>query len=159
MSSSPVVDFEIGVSVDKDACDLRAAAERVVTLLARQAEHAAVALSVTGAGQCHADGRRLQQVLLNLVVNAIQTQHGGGSVTIAINADGFTVSDQGGGLPAAVVERLFEPFVTMRSEGTGLGLHIAKAIIDTHGADLTYRTRSGGACFMVSGLEAIDAGD
>jgi signal transduction histidine kinase len=144
--------FAGGIHVQLAPCDLRAVVERVIRLLRRQAEHAAVDLHVDGTGSCIADSARLAQVLFNLIGNAIQAQHGGGVVTVQINDDGFMVRDQGGGLPEAVITRLFQPFVTTRSDGTGLGLHIAKAIIDAHEADLTYQTRDGGACFMVSRL-------
>jgi signal transduction histidine kinase len=98
---------------------------------------------------------------MNLLLNAIQAIQGGGgrsgdgAVEIFLAADGFTVSDNGPGIPPALVPHLFEPFTSDKPAGTGLGLHLARAIAQAHGARLEYRPRAGGgACFVFSGLPA-----
>ncbi|MEO6665769.1 MAG: GAF domain-containing sensor histidine kinase, partial [Nitrospiria bacterium] len=84
-----------------------------------------------------ADGEQLVLVLANLLTNAGQAMPGGGLTRIGVRPDGdgrvaFTVSDQGDGIPAALQSRLFEPFVTTRSEGTGLGLWVCRKIVEQH---------------------------
>ncbi len=155
--------FSKGMSVQPVACDLRAVAETVVRLLRRQAEHAGVELSVSGQARVQADPARLRQLLMNLVLNAIQAQHaqGGGAggaeqrgnVRVLIASDGLSVSDDGPGVDPALVPQLFEPFASSRPHGAGLGLHLARAISDAHGGLLSYQAQDRGACFTLSGLK------
>ena len=108
--------------------------------------------------QVQADSVQIQQVLLNLLRNAIdacqslepalrrvvvRSLRAGGSVLI-------TVSDRGAGVPAAQQEKLFLPFFTTKAEGVGLGLSLSHSIIQAHGGTLTYRDNpEGGAIFEV----------
>lgn len=84
-----------------------------------------------------ADAIKLRQGLKNLVANAMQAQPGGGEVAVEIRcADGrveLRVHDAGTGLPEALRGRAGEPFLTTRSEGTGLGLALVHAIAAIHG--------------------------
>jgi len=96
----------------------------------------------------------LVAVLLNLVENAVQ--HGGQEVAINVVldqvADGFLiqVSDDGPGIPNAIRERIFEPFYTTNTRGTGLGLTVAKTIVKEHGGVLECCNNDAqGACFLV----------
>jgi len=151
--------FSKGISVDLRDCSLRAVADDVLRLLRRQSEHAGVGLQVRGDDALvRADPDRLRQLLLNLVLNAIQAQHGGGEVRVILEPGGFRVEDDGPGLDTEMVDRAFEPFRSGRSEGTGLGLHIARAIAEAHDASLHYRPgESGGATFSLTGLPTAGA--
>lgn len=156
--------FSKGMHVSVQPCALRRVAEDVVRLLRRQAEHAGVVLEITGEAEVSADPARLRQLLMNLLLNAIQaaqsraTSEGigdtEGRVTIVITTDGFTVTDNGPGVAPELAARLFEPFTTNRTAGTGLGLHLAKAIAEAHGAhirlDADHRP---GARFVFAGLK------
>jgi signal transduction histidine kinase len=101
---------------------------------------------------------RLQQVLLNLVVNAQEALRGSPrSRTIRIvgsTTEGravVEVHDTGPGIPADALPRLFEPFYTTKTDGTGLGLAISTDIVRDLGGDLTARNApDGGAIFRVS---------
>lgn len=153
--------FSKGMHVTRQACDVRQVAEDVVRLLRRQAEHAGSQVHITGEATVSADPARLRQLLMNLLLNAIQAvqghDHGDaqGRVEIGILPDGFSVTDNGPGVAPAVAERLFEPFTTTRAAGTGLGLHLAKAIAEAHGARLHLdQTHRPGARFVLSGLPA-----
>lgn len=86
------------------------------------------------------DSSELQQVFMNLVVNAVQAMNEKGTVRITTRYDAATdevearVSDTGHGIPAAVIDRIFDPFFTTKAsgKGTGLGLSIAYGIVTKH---------------------------
>lgn len=145
--------FSRGMSVRRESCPLRPLAEGVLRLLERQATHAQVTLGLEGDATVQADPQRLRQLLMNLLVNAIQALHGkGGRVTVRLLSDGLAVEDDGPGVPPDLLPRLFEPFASGRAGGTGLGLHLARAVAEAHGARLVHEPRSPGACFRILGL-------
>jgi two-component system NtrC family sensor kinase len=98
-----------------------------------------------------ADAGQLQQVLLNLVLNAEQAMRGAAHRRLAIavrhdpriNALELQVSDSGHGIEAASLSRIFDPFFTTRDvgEGTGLGLSICYGIVRDHGGQITVESR------------------
>lgn len=102
------------------------------------------------------DGQRLAQVLANLVDNARQASGPQGSVRIRVDLTGFTVSDNGPGVPEAERERIFDRLVRLddardrRSGGSGLGLAIARGVVRAHGGDLTCEPSAVGAVFRVA---------
>jgi signal transduction histidine kinase len=83
-----------------------------------------------------ADGDMLYQAFLNLLINGMQAMPGGGAidVTVEIGDDSLWlyVEDEGDGVPAAVLEKIWDPFFTTKEKGTGLGLGIVKNIIEAH---------------------------
>ncbi len=105
----------------------------------------------------HADQAQHQQMVLSLVRNAIEALADAGvsGRTVVIRTarapDGrveLSVCDNGPGVAADMVDRLFMPFVTTKASGTGLGLAISQTIAQTHGATLAYRANvPAGACF------------
>jgi signal transduction histidine kinase len=110
-------------------------------------------VAVEGQGTVSADPARMRQLAMNLLLNAIQAQHGGGAVRIIVAPDGFAVEDEGPGVAPERVPQLFEAFASGRPEGTGLGLHLARAIAEAHGATLRYEPRQPrGARFVLGGL-------
>lgn len=90
----------------------------------------------------------LQQVLINLMVNALQAMPEGGRLDLATRAVGskvrITVTDTGTGMPDEVLARIFDPFyTTKRSEGTGLGLSISRNLVTRVGGTITVHSRPG----------------
>ncbi len=82
--------------------------------------------------------------------------HGGAGVTIRVDAtpDGFTISDNGPGVPPEEREEVFTHGVTSSESGTGLGLAIVQHVVESHGWDVEMtESRSGGAKLVISGLE------
>jgi two-component system, NtrC family, sensor histidine kinase HydH len=100
------------------------------------------------------DAERLQQALENVLRNAVQASPAGIKVVAEISQqDGslhFAVRDSGSGITAGEEERIFEPFVTGRVQGVGLGLAITRRIVELHGGSVTARNRSeGGAELLI----------
>ena len=100
------------------------------------------------------DGARMKQVLLNLVQNAVQASPRGSRVRVAIQREGdqvlVSVSDQGCGIPPAQRDKVFSPFFTTKSGGTGLGLPVSQKIVSAHGGRLELaRSDARGTTFLV----------
>jgi two-component system sensor kinase FixL len=112
------------------------------------------------------DAIQLQQVMLNLVRNAIEAVQAEGSerlVRLRTSHAGtgveMSVSDLGPGLDAAIRGRLFEAFATTKPAGTGLGLAISRSIVEAHGGQLAWRPNEPrGSCFHFF-LPAVDNGE
>ena len=124
-------------------------AERVVALHEGTARAAGVALRATGEARAtQGDGRKILQVLVNLVQNALAASARGGEVVVSVAEEGgdvvFEVRDRGAGLDPDVAGRAFHPGVTSRTDGSGLGLPIALAIARQHGGELSLVDREGG---------------
>jgi PAS domain S-box-containing protein len=101
-----------------------------------------------------ADRSRLHQLIANLFRNAIE--HGGDAVTVTVEdqPEGFSVADNGSGLPSDARTTIFETGYSTRDHGTGLGLNIVRKIADTHGWDIhATDSAEGGARFEVTGVE------
>ncbi len=142
-----ILAYAKGLTVKCQPCALADLAEGVRQLLQRQAEHAGVLVDITGPDhQVQADPLRLRQLLLNLVLNAIQACQGQDEarVIIALHADGLEITDNGPGFPDHIRSGLGQPFRSDRAGGTGLGLHLAHAIATAHGASLTIPDGPGG---------------
>lgn len=103
------------------------------------------------------DPELLQQVLLNIVKNAVQAMSYEGELEVGIinikNKDRveILVKDSGKGIPEEDMKKLFLPFFTTKADGTGLGLAIVKKIVDAHNGSITVDTgKNGGATFRIS---------
>ena len=158
-----LLSFSRGLTVRCEPCDLLQLSEGVRRLLQRQADHAGVTVQIVDArttrpgGKVQADPLRLRQLLLNLLLNGIQAAQSGEDepqVRLLVRDHGWVVEDSGPGVAPELVPHLFEAFRSGREDGTGLGLHLAKAIADAHGAQLRYARSSRGTEFQLDGLAA-----
>ena len=119
------------------------------------------------ADQVLVDRVQIQQVVINLLRNAIDAMHGASrpelKVRVERRQDGFTVvsvSDTGSGLDESVRARLFEPFMTTKQDGMGVGLSICKGIVEAHGGEIWAENNAGaGATFRFSLPHAEMAAD
>ena len=102
--------------------------------------------------------QELQQVLVNLLVNAIHAMPDGGTLDLATrDAAGWVeieVADRGPGLAPEVLAQLFQPFVTRKKDGTGLGLWISRGIVERYGGDIVAANRDGGGAVFTVRLKA-----
>ncbi len=146
--------FTRGMTVQVATIEAHVEVDAVLRLLDHQAAHAGVRLRRIGEARILADGQRLRQLLMNLVLNGIQAQHlVGGLVDVVLDDAGLRVIDDGPGVSPELVPALFTPFTSARDQGTGLGLHLAKAVADAHGWSLAYEPRKPrGASFRVGGI-------
>ena len=104
---------------------------------------------------CRIDPEQLQQVILNLLQNAMQAMPAGGTIEIGLHAEEnssvLTVGDTGVGMDDEVREKLFTPFFTIKEDGTGLGLVTSKKIIDAHHGQIRVDSEPGrGTRFSIS---------
>jgi PAS domain S-box-containing protein len=140
------------------------AVARVRSLLAISAEKKRVSLETDladGVPPVLAAADDLHQVLMNLLVNAVDAVPAGGRVGVRARAGGgqvtIEVHDDGPGVPEALRERVFDPFFTTRAEGTGLGLAVCARVVAAHGGDIRVGVGPwGGALFTVT-LPAAEA--
>jgi PAS domain S-box-containing protein len=152
------------ISYQIESVNVGDAVDTVAAMIEPQALAKGLALSVTGCASppsVLADAQKLQQVLLNLLTNAVKFTPTGGSVAIGCARQGqmvrISVKDTGPGIPRHMHEMVFEPFVQLgRSlssshEGAGLGLAISRDLARAMGGDLTLESEEGeGATFSVS---------
>jgi signal transduction histidine kinase len=94
------------------------------------------------------DPTRLHRVFLNLAKNAIEAINGGGTIEVVATVDPgddgqwvtVKVSDDGSGIPADDIDKVFEPFYTTKARGTGLGLAVVAQIVEEHGGAVSVRS-------------------
>ncbi len=136
--------------------------QRTIQLTKQRAERQEIQIEFdpsTSEISIQADPQQLQQVLLNLVLNAIDAQPNGGRIAIRTESTRssqknsfFTVlvCDDGPGIPLELMDRIFDPFFSTKDSGTGIGLAICRRIVEDHGGILTAENQLlGGAMFTV----------
>jgi two-component system sensor histidine kinase HydH len=136
--------------------DLAALVDRSLRLAAPEFEPSGVRLQADLPPACpvRADAARIQQVILNVVLNAVQAMPQGGKLRVRlVQTDGrvrLSFEDTGPGIDAAVRGRLFEPFVTTKEKGSGLGLAVARRIVEEHHGGIEARAgATGGTCIEI----------
>lgn len=157
------------LSIERRPTDLRAVLEGIVETVGLQAEDAGIALAAHVEPDLPAalvDAHRIEQVLLNILANALRHTPAGGTIELrAARAEDteieLSVSDSGPGIPADDLTRVFDRFYradpAREGAGAGLGLSIAKALVEAHGGRIWAENRpEGGASFVIR-LSALGA--
>lgn len=140
-------------------CELSEIVSRTLRLLDGRLEQHKITVKMSNDGspiRLSCDPGMIRQVVVNIVINAIDSMPDGGVLTVRNDVednDGWAVvefEDTGPGIDPGVIERLFEPFVTTRANGSGLGLAISKRLIEEHGGTLAaMNSAAGGAIFKI----------
>ncbi len=141
----------------REPCDLGKLLTQAVQLLGPQCRHAGTELRWTPPTEpvvIPCDPVQLGHLFSNVLGNAVEAAGPGGTVTLTLrrepDAVHVEVADTGPGPPAEIAARLFDPFVTGKEQGIGLGLAVAKQAADAHGGTLTWERREGTTVFRVS---------
>lgn len=148
--------------------DLNEAAREVVALLSAELDRAGVAVQLALAQPLppvRADRVQVQQVILNLLVNATEAMSGLGEhrkrlrMATAADASGgvlLSVADSGPGVEPQDAERIFQAFHTTKHSGMGIGLSVSRSIIDSHGGALWVQAAEGGGAMFVFTLPCTE---
>jgi signal transduction histidine kinase len=151
--------------VDLRPCPVQEELETIVTLLSNNAREQKIKLVLQPPAFpviIKADGEKLRQAFLNIIINALQATPSGGSVIIStsVRPPSFCeiqFRDTGPGLDAVTLERIFEPFFTTKPDGTGLGLAITRKIIESHSGTLLVESVPGHGTTVTVRLPLQDA--
>ncbi len=155
-----LLDFSRPGTLRRAYHDIRETLQRALNLVEGRARHQGIEIS-KAEGQnpllVNGDSEQLHQVLVNLLLNAIEAMPNGGQLSVAVfrSVDEHFVQmeirDTGAGISSEVLSRLFEPFTTTKDQGTGLGLAISRRIVEQHGGTLVASNHpDGGAVFVVT---------
>ena len=136
--------------LNREPVEVHALLADLVNFIGPECGRKGVSLSLAGESGPRtlvADAFQLKHAVLNLVLNALQATPAGGRIAIEVGGDNraleVRVRDTGEGMDAGVLPRAFEAFFTTREGGTGLGLPIARRIVEAHGGTLALRSREG----------------
>ncbi len=159
---SNLLDFARESSSELEPLALDELLEGTIALAANQIKLSGIKISFQSAGnlpRVHCDGQQLQQVFLNLILNAIDASPKGSNIEVLVlPADDPTyvavkVIDSGSGIPEHILQSIFDPFFTTKPKGsgTGLGLSVSQGIVAKHGGRIRVSSQEGkGATFTVT---------
>jgi len=136
----------------RELVDVNGIIQEMLTLLEGEATRSSIAMRTDLSAELPkitADRVQLQQVFMNLILNAIEAMNdSGGELTVKSQLqDGqlqFSVSDTGVGLPMEKMDQIFSAFFTTKAQGSGMGLAISRSIVESHGGQLWASANSGG---------------
>ena len=140
--------------------DITGVIRDTLLLLSRQLEHSKITVMTSfedGLPLMFVDPDSFKQVLINIVLNAVQAMPTGGLLTVSASltkvageqAMTVAISDTGSGIPPDIAHRIFEPFFSTKKAGTGLGLAIAQKIVEAHNGRVRFVSSSGGTVFRI----------
>jgi signal transduction histidine kinase len=146
------------------------AVAQVIRLLNREAQEKNISLILDLAGgdpEVLGNSTKIEQVCLNILINAMQAMPTGGAIHIGSATNWsdrrkfvhLSFADQGGGIPRENLPRLFDPYFTTRSDGTGLGLAVADRIVTDHGGKILVESAAGVGTVMTVCLPLAEAAD
>ncbi|MBL8733417.1 MAG: HAMP domain-containing protein [Planctomycetes bacterium] len=155
-----LLEFSRETGPQKRSTDLTTVVKRAVSLVEHQAKFHNVKLTTelpTGLPTVSCDGNQMEQVFLNLLINAADAMPNGGGIVVraSVTAAGrflVQVTDTGTGIPPEILSKIFDPFFTSKpvGKGTGLGLSVSYGIVRRHGGAITVQSTVGtGSTFTV----------
>jgi two-component system sensor histidine kinase HydH len=135
-----------------------AVVEKAIRLIRPQAREQGVNISLlhseTELPAVGLDEEKFEQVVLNLLINALEAMTGGGELLLRVRVEEgefrVDVKDTGPGIPGEVQRHLFQPYFSTKAKGTGMGLALSEKLISQHGGSIDYVTGSRGTTFRVA---------
>jgi signal transduction histidine kinase len=152
------LDFARPPRPERRPMNLATVIDRALALIEGRARKQRVSLSFVPPAEpiiVEADADQVEQLLLNLMLNSLDVMPDGGALTVELAGPPggqaeLRVRDTGPGIPAELLPRLFDPFVSTKETGIGLGLAVSHRIAERHGGKLSAANlASGGACFVL----------
>ena len=150
--------------VERSHCDLDAIVDDALALFAQEMESAGIRLDRHRVGDLWvlADEDLLQQVVANLIRNAIQAMDGGGTLTVTSSRAGgravTAFADTGPGISDAVLHHIFEPYFSTKRSGLGLGLALSRKIVAAHDGAIEVANPPGGGATLTVALPIAEGG-
>lgn len=154
-----LLDFARQTKPMKKNYDLKQLIEEVVLLTRKQAAFKDVRVESrceSDLGSVQLDKGQIQQAMINLILNGIESTDSGGNVTVSAQVDAdpeyavIEIRDTGKGIPKEELDKIFDPFFSTKESGTGLGLAITSGIIAQHSGTITVDSRPGeGSTFTI----------
>lgn len=156
-----LLEFARPISISKNSTSARSLIEDSLKLIDGQAAKKRINIETdldSGIGDIPLDPDRMNQVLLNLYLNAIESMQPGGTLRVVLgegplkNRIKITISDTGSGIAEDDIPHIFDPYFTTKASGTGLGLAIVHNIVEAHGGDIGVESRFGRGTIITLGL-------
>ena len=136
--------------------DVRPLIERAVKMVQEQAQRKNVVIAFERNGgplDADVDGLQVEQVLLNLLLNAVEASPGNCPVRVETGTrDGavqIKVTDEGPGVPESIRDHVFDPYFTTKETGSGLGLSVSREVVAHHNGELTFESNGRGTTFVL----------
>jgi|GEM_PF-249324 len=152
--------------LDRAPVDVPDLMDKVLRLIRPQAEQHGIQIETELPAEplplVEMDEEKIQQSLLNLVINALEAMSGGGVLRLKAALEDsdlqITIEDTGPGIPPDAQPQLFQPYFSTRSGGTGMGLALSEKLVTQHGGRITFTTSPAGTAFTIAiPLEKADA--
>lgn len=150
--------------LQKEKINLNRIIEEIETLLLAEANHSNIELVLhkdSNLRELMLNDKEIKQLILNLTRNAVESMHSGGKLYIRTMQVGDTavleVQDTGHGIPPHKLDRLFEPFYTTKSSGTGLGLAVCLSIVEQHQAKISVQSEEDNGTTFTIHFNVTDA--
>jgi len=161
-------EFARPITVSKKPIRVKAFLESSLKMVERQAAESKITIKTDfdlELREVLMDPDRINQVLLNLYLNAIDSMDGGGQLTVALsesakkNGVKIKITDTGTGIPDNDLGHIFDPYFTTKPSGTGLGLAIVHNIMEAHGGDINIESHPGQGTGVTLFLPAVETRD
>jgi two-component system sensor histidine kinase HydH len=149
---SQLLEFARPVTIQKRPTSIQSIIKHSLRMIERDAEERAVRVMTElsdAVGEVSVDPDRLNQVFLNLYLNALEAMEDGGTLSVALlqgeasRGIKIVVSDTGMGIPKEDLEHIFDPYFTTKQSGTGLGLAIVHKVIESHKGEIRVESEPG----------------